>query len=821
MTILTGDEIHRQWRRGLIRIEPFDQGRLNPNSYNFTLDNRLRVYTTPVLDARTDNPTVEITIPEEGFVLDPGRLYLAATAEVLGGTAFAPTFAARSSVARLGLSIHLSSGLGDIGYEGRWTLQLLATEAVRVYPGMEIGQMMWWAPFGEVNCYDGKYQGASGPRASESWRTLDPDLARIRFPGLDDPNLDLAQVGAKFANLARLAGQAAVPPAVVAPVTEFEAAIAPAVREEIAAIFSDLHATVGANLTEDITRLDTATAGLKLSDRASELLAARIDEIVEPGTSFAVRSSAVGEDSATVSHAGVYDSLLGVTAADLAAAVAAVWRSYYSLTAVGARLRGGDLDPAPRMAVIIQQMIEPDTAGIAMTGLDPSAPQRVEIEHTTGRGDRLVAGLTEPGQAPALSPADVAQIHQLIGTAATTMGHASIDIEWAQSGGRIYLLQARPNTAPPAPDHRTQPAVIELYDQDIPSDIPLGPIAEACGHFLAKRRRAAKLATELGINRGAAFVVYIPARCDPGWHAVLAAHLDAALAGERVIVDANEFERQILTDYAGLHGHLARLRAATPPAEPLTVLVRQYVTGRCGVITHRDEVGTQFYGEASTDGLLAINRGSADCVGFEFGAVRRPDPEVLDLLGGSMNIDLITQFTERLQALLGPVTVEWVLEGDRLFYVDHTVLGGQDTAAPALARQEEAVTISPGRGVGTVLKLTDDDVLQRLSIAPAVSVSGGVDVSGHRVLTNIVARIQQIKESGVGVIVCARRPYAILAALVGHADGFLFEHGSRLCHLAIILRENRIPAAIHCATEGDTVMLDDGLVYSITGGSRT
>ncbi|WP_216895661.1 PEP/pyruvate-binding domain-containing protein [Nocardia alni] len=821
MTILTGEEIRRQRQRGAIRIEPFDESRLNPNSYNFTLDDRLRVYSCHELDARAENPTEEVMIPDAGFVLEAGRLYLAGTAEVLGGTMFAPTFAARSSIARLGLSIHLSSGLGDIGYEGQWTLQLLATQPVRVYPGMEIGQMMWWVPSGEITRYNGKYQDSRGPRASECWRTLDRDIARLRFPGSDGPDLDPACVGAKAAVLARLADRVSVPELIVVPATEFMAALAPATGEEIAAVFSDLHATVGANISEDAARLSTLLNEAELSPRAAELLVVRLAEVFDPETRFAVRSSAAGEDSASSSHAGVYDSFLGVSAPDVAGAVAGVWRSYYSLPAVGTRLRAGDLDPTPRMAVIIQRMIEPDIAGIAMTGLDSAVPDQVQIEAVKGRADELAAGAATPERADILSPEQVADVHRLIDAARAHLAQSAVDIEWALDGDRMYLVQARPNTARHSPSHRSRPAVIGLYDELVPGDIPLGPIGPACAHFVAKRGCAALWATELGIARGAAFVVYIPARPPADWYTVLAAQLDDPLADGRVIVDANEFERQIVTDYARLRLELERIRAATPPEEPVTALVRQYVTGLRGVITRRTAEGT-FYGEASVDGLLAMNRGTAGCVEFRFDTTT-PAASAIETLGGTTNIGKVVALTEHLQESLGPVAVEWVVDAEgTLYYIDHTVLGTDHHDTPPVSATD-VVVIAPGRCVGRVLRVSEDEVLQRLSVAPAVSVSGGVDVTGHRTIADIVARAREIHVTGEQVIVSARRPYAILAALLGHVDGFLFDAGSRLCHLGIILRENAIPAAVHHARNGELMMLDDGLVYSLarTGEPRS
>lgn len=170
--ILSGKQITLEQRSGRIVIDPFDESAVNPNSYNFTLSDRLIVYPAEVLDASTENATEEIRIPDEGITLKANRLYLAATREVMGSEHYAPTFAARSSVARLGLFINLSAPLGDIGFIGRWTLQLYPTHDVIVYAGMQIGQMMWWKTLGDVALYDGKYQHADGPRASMLYRSF-------------------------------------------------------------------------------------------------------------------------------------------------------------------------------------------------------------------------------------------------------------------------------------------------------------------------------------------------------------------------------------------------------------------------------------------------------------------------------------------------------------------------------------------------------------------------------------------------------------------------------------------------------------------------
>ncbi|MGF6889460.1 hypothetical protein ABIA39_008938 [Nocardia sp. GAS34] len=525
-----------------------------------------------------------------------------------------------------------------------------------------------------------------------------------------------------------------------------------------------------------------------------------------------MRSSAAGEDATHRSYAGVYASVLDVPAHEVAAAVAVVWRSYYSLSAVTARLRAGDLSPAPRMAVIVQRMIDPDIAGIAMTGLDPADPDRVHIEAVQGCAEALAGG-TATAEDALVEAEDAAHIGQLVDAARRQLGQASVDVEWARAADEVYLVQARPNAVAHT-DYRDRPAVVRLYDDPIPADIPLGPIGPAVAYFLTKRGTATQLALELGLSRGAAFVVYVPADLGADWHDEIAAVLDSALPRARVIVDANEFERQAIIDYTALGEHLERLRAATPPGEPLTVLVREYVVGQRGAITRR--TGTGIYAETSPDGLLAMNRGTATSTAIEF-TPAAPAPAA-SVFGGTANAHVVAEFSTRLEQQVGPVVVEWVIDAyDNVYYIDHTPLGDAEQDAFVAPAANDAIMLARGRCVGRVLRVGDTDgALQRLSVAPAVSVTGGINVSDHRVIADIIARAREIRAGGEQAIVCAQHPYAILAALVGEVDGFVFDSGARVCHLAIILRENSIPAAIYHAQDGALVMLDDGAIYTLT-----
>jgi deoxycytidine triphosphate deaminase len=179
--ILTGLDIDSKVKTKEIIISPYHEEQVNPNSYNFRLGAVIKVYNSFPLDPKVINSVEEIIIPEEGYVLQPNRLYLASTEEVMGSNFYAPTFAARSSIARLGLFINLSADLGDIGYIGQWTLQLFTIHPLRIYRGMRIGQIMWWKPQGDIKLYNGKYQGSNGPQQTQIYKDFEKGASKVVF----------------------------------------------------------------------------------------------------------------------------------------------------------------------------------------------------------------------------------------------------------------------------------------------------------------------------------------------------------------------------------------------------------------------------------------------------------------------------------------------------------------------------------------------------------------------------------------------------------------------------------------------------------------
>ncbi|MDQ8180421.1 dCTP deaminase [Pelagicoccus sp. SDUM812005] len=158
--ILSDKAILAGMEKGEIVVEPFDRAALGTNSYDVHLSKHLATYTAEVLDAREHNKIAHFEIPEEGYVLKPGTVYLGSTFEYTETHAHVPFLEGKSSVGRLGIDIHATAGKGDVGFCNHWTLEISVAQPVRVYAGMPIGQLIYFYVEGDIENYYNKKASA-------------------------------------------------------------------------------------------------------------------------------------------------------------------------------------------------------------------------------------------------------------------------------------------------------------------------------------------------------------------------------------------------------------------------------------------------------------------------------------------------------------------------------------------------------------------------------------------------------------------------------------------------------------------------------------
>ena len=201
----------------------------------------------------------------------------------------------------------------------------------------------------------------------------------------------------------------------------------------------------------------------------------------------AVRSSAVGEDSAQASFAGLHESYVNVRGIDaIIEHVRLVWASTWSDAAMLYRKEIG-LDIARScMAVIVQELVCGERSGIVF-GRSPNDSGQAVIEAVYGLNQGLVDGTIEPDRwvldrhsrrvvsatparrekmiapdeagtravgvsaarrrRPPLSPQDVADVFRLAERLENVF-RAPQDVEWTFRRGRLFVLQSRPITTP-------------------------------------------------------------------------------------------------------------------------------------------------------------------------------------------------------------------------------------------------------------------------------------------------------------------------------------------------------------------------------------
>ena len=158
--MLTGEHIKKEVNKGNIRISHFDEKRLNPNSYNVRLHPDMYVYTEFPLRMDRLNKYESIRIGSNGYLLEPGKLYIGRTVEETATKKYIPMIDGRSSGGRLGISVHVCAGFGDIGFDGTWTLEITVVHPLIILPYSEIAQVSFYTPYGKIGdrLYNGKYQ---------------------------------------------------------------------------------------------------------------------------------------------------------------------------------------------------------------------------------------------------------------------------------------------------------------------------------------------------------------------------------------------------------------------------------------------------------------------------------------------------------------------------------------------------------------------------------------------------------------------------------------------------------------------------------------
>ena len=182
--ILTGSEIEKEIKEGRIKISPFNAENLQPNSYDLHLDcSEYEIFNGFDIEKNkiVFNPKEKSFRPlysktkhniNLGFFLHPNRCYLFSTIETTHTDYYAPMIEGVSTNARVFLTNHQTAGFGDIGFNGKWTLEIKVSEKTPVWHGMRIAQIYFHKVIGEIELYKGRYQNQNKVEGAKPELTL-------------------------------------------------------------------------------------------------------------------------------------------------------------------------------------------------------------------------------------------------------------------------------------------------------------------------------------------------------------------------------------------------------------------------------------------------------------------------------------------------------------------------------------------------------------------------------------------------------------------------------------------------------------------------
>ena len=191
-----------------------------------------------------------------------------------------------------------------------------------------------------------------------------------------------------------------------------------------------------------------------------EELKGELSRVLDPAKSYAVRSSANLEDDFEQSFAGQFKTVLDVRGVE--AVLQAIWSVWATANAPAVQIyleRHGSQAHQPMMAVIIQEMVEPVAAGVALSRNPLTGADETVVEAVTGRGDALVQSGATPFRwvlkrerwlaRPEVETFQLSLVEQVVRQtrAIAKQMKSDIDLEWTWDGRALYWLQVRNITA--------------------------------------------------------------------------------------------------------------------------------------------------------------------------------------------------------------------------------------------------------------------------------------------------------------------------------------------------------------------------------------
>jgi rifampicin phosphotransferase len=676
------------------------------------------------------------------------------------------------------------------------------------------------------------------------------------MPLISEPALDAGKTGRKAASLAR-AALAGIPvlPGFVILTTELDAHIANHV--ELRSLWEQITSTPEADLGLEMNlyELQKKIGEFSLSDNLRAELKNWLETIIGVDD-IVLRSSSIMEDDVNSSGAGVYTSFLKISRNNLVEiekAVLAIWASAFNLPILKIAQGVVSFDYKKLgMAVLIQPYMNTEVGGVLFT-VHPAASQanHMLLEAVSGATSKLVSG-SSPDMiaiAPRVieegSRGEILTGESLLSTDLVTelfdagrylenLYQDALDIEWGMVDQRVTIFQARPITC--LATKMTQDwEPLEVIDVDDLARCAGKDLKEAktlADRWMEKKYWIRTAAREISVAIYSGF--YIGVNVDTLQDGRLDSKKEAILSSIR-------------TPFVQVE--LGRLKKATLPRDELfsylleeteddgmthVYRVREYIPNEISgfaALTPDDSI----YIEFAPGGLMGLMFGDVPVSTYVISSDRtiqenlvpvercylmNPQTSSFEITENprpncslpAKHLEEIEKLTRHMQKRFGQPRLEWFIWDDQLYFSDLTIEQGE------LVLSNYGSVISAGVAHGRALVIDDDLMNALIQISREFNISVRPQEEDERAKETVPVKqlIDQISKTGEDVILVSSMPVNSLLLCIPFVRGMIFESGAMLCHLAISLREAKLPGLVvsnarTSVCTGDTITIyEDG-----------
>lgn len=524
-----------------------------------------------------------------------------------------------------------------------------------------------------------------------------------------------------------------------------------------------------------------------------------------PAENYVVRSSSTAEDSTEKSYAGAFDTILNLKSEkEICEAIKKVYASKYTYLV--------DNQDEVQMGVILEVQIPSEYSGVAFSKNPITGKDEIVINYSKGLCENVVSGEAtseiilqtkeEISDKYEISK-DILEMLKSTLLKIQSMFDAPVDVEWTIYDNKLYVLQAREITTIVHKEKiKGQNIYIDSLDTEKLNKYDLSCVSNSHKKYMSKHYLVRAKAAEANVNFPSVGYLFYNKTS-------LTQEIFDKLVPDAIVYKVtNDLQIRTLAKEAvvpylksleGEEDNIVRLQqiTATNACGNVSVLANgniyiEYIPGGFGGLNSEN---MQFsWKVVSPEGkvISEVNHKYFEKWVFNstYKKFEKEETDAEDYILADNVVSQLIDAAKKLNKIFENPRIEFELEGDKIYLNDITFENNSIDGDLF-----ENKVLSEGSIGGEIRVLDDiDEIRTILKNRSIVAESEFYKAERSDQLKDFLKKIN-VDLNKKYVFVC-RKAHPSLSVLMKYSSGFIFETGGMLSHMAIILRENKIPGMI-------------------------